>query len=73
MLLNPFTVMLNNNDVRPITGELVQSEIPQENIHRSFMFNFRFNLLSLIVLKILQLIKKYINVSHIIHYTHILT
>ena len=31
MLLNPFTVMLNNNDVRPITAELVESEIPQKH------------------------------------------
>ena len=28
MLLNPFTGLLNNNDVRPITAELVESEIP---------------------------------------------
>ena len=30
MLLNSFTVLLNNNDVRPITAELVESEIPQK-------------------------------------------
>ena len=33
MLLNPFIVLLNNNDVRPITAELVESEIPQQNIN----------------------------------------
>ena len=33
MPLNPFTVLLNNNDVRPITAELVESEIPQQNIN----------------------------------------
>ena len=33
MLLNPFTVLLNNNDVRPITAELVGSEVPQQNIN----------------------------------------
>ena len=27
MLLNPFRVLLNNNDVRLITSELVESEI----------------------------------------------
>ena len=40
MLLNSFTVLLSNNDVRPITAELVESEIPQQNINRTFMFNF---------------------------------
>ena len=30
MLLYSFTVLLNNNDVRPITTELVESEIPQK-------------------------------------------
>ena len=33
MLFNSFTVLLNNNDVRPITVELVESEIPQQNIN----------------------------------------
>ena len=33
MLLNPFTVLLNNNDARPITTELIESEIPQQNIN----------------------------------------
>ena len=33
MLLYPFTVLLNNNDMRPITAELVKSEIPQQNIN----------------------------------------
>ena len=33
MLLNPFTVLLNNNDVSPITVELVESEILQRNIN----------------------------------------
>ena len=33
MLLNPFTALLNNNDVRPITVELVESEILQQNIN----------------------------------------
>ena len=28
MMLNQFTVLLNNNDVRPITAELVETEIP---------------------------------------------
>ena len=37
MLLNPFTVLLNNNEVRPITAELVKSRM---NINRTFMFNF---------------------------------
>ena len=36
LLKNPFTVLLNNNDVRPVTAELVESEIPQQNIN---MFN----------------------------------
>ena len=31
MLLNLFTVLLNNNDVRPITTELVESEISQKH------------------------------------------
>ena len=31
MLLNPFRVLLNNNDVRQITAELVESEIPQKH------------------------------------------
>ena len=31
MLLNPFTVLLNNNYVRPITAKLVESEIPQKH------------------------------------------
>ena len=31
MLLNPFTVLLNNNDARPIKAELVESEIPQKH------------------------------------------
>ena len=31
MMLKPFTVLFNNNDVRPITAELVQSEIPQKH------------------------------------------
>ena len=31
MLLNPFTVLLNNNDVRPTTAELVGCEIPQKH------------------------------------------
>ena len=31
MLLNPFTVLLNYNDVRQITAELVKSEIPQKD------------------------------------------
>ena len=44
MLLYPITVLLNNNDVRLITAELVESEIPQK--HKP---NFLFNLLSLIV------------------------
>ena len=30
MLLNPSTVLLNNNDVKPITVELVESEIQQK-------------------------------------------
>ena len=30
MLLYPFTVLLNNSDVRPITVELVESEISQQ-------------------------------------------
>ena len=30
MMLNPFTDLLNNNDVKPITGELVESEIPHK-------------------------------------------
>ena len=33
MLVDPVTVLLNNNDVRPITAELVESEIPQQNIN----------------------------------------
>ena len=33
MLLNPFTDLSNNNDVRPITAELIESEIPQQNIN----------------------------------------
>ena len=33
MLLNLSTVLLNNNDVRPIKAELVESEIPQQNIN----------------------------------------
>ena len=33
MLLNPFIVLLNNNDAKPITAELVESEIPQQNIN----------------------------------------
>ena len=33
MLLNIFTVLLNNNDARPITSELVESEILQQNIN----------------------------------------
>ena len=37
MLLNLFTVLINNNDVRPITAELVESEIPQQNIN---VFNY---------------------------------
>ena len=32
MLLNPFTILLNNNDLRPITAELAESEISQQNI-----------------------------------------
>ena len=32
MLLNLFTVLLYNNDVRPIAAELVESAIPQQNI-----------------------------------------
>ena len=31
MLLNPFTVSLNNNDVRQITAELVESEMTQKH------------------------------------------
>ena len=31
MLLNPFTDLLNSNDVRPITAELVESEISQKH------------------------------------------
>ena len=31
--VNPFTVLLNNNGVRPITAELIESEIPQQNIN----------------------------------------
>ena len=30
MLLYLFTVLLNNNHVRPITAELVECEIPQK-------------------------------------------
>ena len=33
MMLNLFTVLLNNNDVRQITAELVESEISQQNIN----------------------------------------
>ena len=33
MLLNPFTALSNNNDVRLITAELIESEIPQQNIN----------------------------------------
>ena len=33
MLLNPFAVLLNTNDVRPITAVLVESEIPQQSIN----------------------------------------
>ena len=33
MLLNPYTVLLNNNDAIPIMVELVKSEIPQQNIN----------------------------------------
>ena len=33
MLFNSFTAMLNNNDMRPITAGLVESEIPQENMN----------------------------------------
>ena len=33
MQLNPFIVLLNNNAVRPISAELVESEIPQQNIN----------------------------------------
>ena len=33
ILLNSFTVLLNNNDVRLVTAELVESEIPQQNIN----------------------------------------
>ena len=39
MLLNPFTVLLNNNDVRSITAELVESEIPRKD-KQTLMFNF---------------------------------
>ena len=48
MLLNPFTVLLNNNDLRPITAELVESEIPQKH-KRTFMLIFKLNLLSVLV------------------------
>ena len=37
MLLNPFTALSNNNDVRLITAELIESEIPQQNIN---VFNY---------------------------------
>ena len=30
MLLNPLIVLLNGNDARPITAELVESDIPQK-------------------------------------------
>ena len=33
IMLSPFTVLLNNNDVRLITIKLVESEIPQQNIN----------------------------------------
>ena len=33
MLLNLFTVLLNTNDVRPITAELVENEIRQQDIN----------------------------------------
>ena len=36
IMLNPFTYLLNNNDVRPVTAELVESEISQQNVN---MFN----------------------------------
>ena len=31
VLSNPFKILLNNNDVRPTTAELVESEIPQKH------------------------------------------
>ena len=34
MLLNPFTVLLNNNEMRQITAELVESKI-HKNINRT--------------------------------------
>ena len=33
MLLNSFTALSNNNNVSRITAELVESEIPQQNIN----------------------------------------
>ena len=38
MLLNPFTVLINNNDARPITAELIESKIPQKHEYILLLF-----------------------------------
>ena len=42
MLLNPFTILLNNNGVRPNTAELVESEI--FNIAATHFINVEINI-----------------------------
>ena len=56
MLFNPFTVLLNNNDEKPITTELVESEILQKHKPSFYVWSL-IKFITTNCLKILKFIK----------------